>query len=134
MMRRLTALLIATALASACASEPVPTAPTPTVPITEFFQGTLTINGGVTHTFNSTAGGTVQATLTALGPDSTAIVGLSLGTWNGNACQIILAKDEATQSSTITGTASSAGGLCVRIYDVGKLTGAATYEVQVTHP
>ncbi len=134
MTRRLTVLLIAIAFGSACSEDRVPTAPTPTVPITEVFQGTLTINGGVTHPFNSTASGTVQATLTALGPDSTVLVGLSLGAWNGNACQIILAKDDATQSSTITGTASSAGGLCVRIYDVGKLAEAATYEVQVTHP
>jgi hypothetical protein len=35
--------------------------------------------------------------------------------------------------STIVGTATVAGTFCIRLNDVGKLTGPATYSVSVTH-
>jgi hypothetical protein len=35
---------------------------------------------------------------------------------------------------SITGSASALGSFCVRIYDIGALTGNITYEVRVTHP
>jgi hypothetical protein len=76
----------------------------------------------------------VTATLTTLEPDSSLVVGLSLGTWNGQVCQIVLANDSATQGTVITGAVSSFGSLCVRIYDVGNLTGPINYEITVVHP
>jgi hypothetical protein len=57
-----------------------------------------------------------------------------LGTWNGTACQAVLAKDNAVQGSTLLGTASTAGNLCVRIYDVGFLVSSITYQIDVVHP
>ena len=62
------------------------------------------------------------------------MVGLSLGTWNGTSCQIVLANDKATQAAVVIGTASSAGSLCVRVYDVGNVADPITYEIQVVHP
>jgi hypothetical protein len=77
----------------------------------------------------------VTATLTAVGPDNTVVIGLSLGTWNGVVCHIpTLANDQAVQGSTVTGQATSLGSLCVRVYDVGRLTETISYEVQVSHP
>ncbi len=61
------------------------------------------------------------------------ILGISLGTWNGNTCQVVLAKDNATLGSIVLGTASSAGTLCARVYDVGNLTEPASYEITVVH-
>lgn len=138
MMRRLTLLGLVLAMA-ACGDDNLPTGPTPTGPpptTTVNFTGTLNQNGAATHTFTSSASGTLTATLTALGPDSTQVIGLSLGTWNGNVCQIVLAKDNATQGSIVTGGVSAFGNLCVRIYDVGTITAAqpVTYEIQVIHP
>ena len=80
--------------------------------------------------------GTVTATLTTLGPDSTFILGMSLGTWNGTTCQVVLANDRATQGSFIVGGVSSFGNLCVRMYDIGNITPTEpyTYEITVTHP
>ena len=123
---------------AACGEDPfeTPTNPNPPVPVTETFTGTVNQNGAQTHTFSSSASGTVTATLTTLGPDSALIIGLALGTWNGNVCQIVLPKDNATQGSVITGGVSALGNLCVRIYDVGNVTAAepATYEITVVHP
>src|SRR2546423_7375806 len=88
------------ALAGACGST-TPTTPTTPTLVTDTFTGTLTQNGGVTQTFNISAAGTVTATLTALGPDSTKTVGFSLGILIGTVCQAILANDAALQTNAL---------------------------------
>lgn len=133
-MSRLKLFAVVFALGAAGCHSTSTTTPTPTpTPITDTFLGTLTVNGGVTHQFAAARSGTIQETLTALSPDSTVILGISLGTWNGNTCQVVLAKDNATLGSIVLGTASSAGTLCARVYDVGNLTEPASYEITVVH-
>lgn len=130
-------LLLSLVLVS-CGND-TPTTPTnPSAPttVTETFSGTVNQNGAVTHTFTTTTSGTVTATLTTLGPDSTFVIGMSLGTWNGATCQIVLANDQSTQGTVITGGVSALGSLCVRAYDVGNITAATpfTYQITVVHP
>jgi hypothetical protein len=99
-------------------------------------SGTLTVNGGQTHPFFTSATGPITATLTSLGeaPAGTT-VGFSLGTLAGASCNIVLANDQAVVTSVLTGTVSTLGGrLCVRMYDVGKLTGPVDYTFTVSHP
>lgn len=113
------------------------TQPTPVaVIVTDTFTGTLTRNGATSHPFpvSSTAGGNVTATLKAVAPDGSAVVGLSLGTWNGTACQAVISNDRATVSVALLGRATSTGTLCVRIYDVGTLADPQAYEIEVVHP
>ncbi len=95
-------------------------------------QGRLTVNGAATHSF-ATGSGQISVTVTELVPDSAAVIGVSLGTWNGTACQIVLANDNATQGAGILGTASGPGSFCVRVYDVGRLTGPTEYTLTVVH-
>ena len=121
----------------ACGGDtPTPTSPTPTLPaaVTETFAGELNRNGARTHTFVAQASGTVTATLDTLAPETTAAIGLSLGTWNGSACQIVIANDNAAQGAIVIGAASSAGNLCVRVYDIGKVDNLASYQLTVVHP
>jgi hypothetical protein len=135
-MSRLRFSAVALAIvAAACGSDTV-TTPTPTTPVTvtDTFAGTLTPNGAASYSFTTASSGTVTATLSSLTPDSTLLVGLALGTWNGNNCQVILSKDQAAQFSYVQGAASGAGPLCVRIYDVGNVAAPVTYEIQVNHP
>ena len=112
----------------------VSTNPTPIVTTSETFTGTLTRNGAVTHQFSVSSRGNVTATLTKIDPDSGMTIGISLGTWNGTSCQTILANDQATVNSTLLGTVSGVGNLCVRVYDVGKLTASQNYSIDVVHP
>jgi hypothetical protein len=130
-----TILTIAAALLlGACGDDSTsnnPNAPTP-VAVTETFSGTVNPNGGITHSFIVQQAGNVTATLTTVAPEGTTI-GLSLGTWNGSACQIILANDNAVQGNSVVGTATTLGNFCARVYDVGKLTGLTDYEISVTH-
>ena len=109
----------------------LPTQPTP-VAVTETFNGTLTVNGAQTHSFAVDRAGTVSAQLKTLS-DQAATLGVSLGTWNGAACQIIISNTAAVLNTTVTGTAQSAGQFCVWLNDVGKLTAASTTPMDVTH-
>jgi hypothetical protein len=135
MHRRLFAfvpVMVAALLTTGC-DDPAPAAPSapPPAEINETFTGTVTVNGAQTHPFPVTTAGAISARFASLSV-SDAVVGLSLGTWNGQVCQIILANDNATASSVVPGTAS-VGAFCVRVYDVGRLTGPLDYEVVVTH-
>lgn len=125
-----------TAVAGACGST-TPTTPTPPPTVTDTFTGTLTQNDGVTHQFTISAAGTVTATLTSVGPDSTKTIGFSMGTLIGSFCQIVLANDAAVQGSALPANGTPGGTFCVRVYDVGSITaetGPFTYTVTVTHP
>jgi hypothetical protein len=131
------ACLLAFVLATTagCCDDETPTTPTqPSVPdVTETFSGTVNRNGADTHDFTVARSGLMRATLTTLAPDSTLVIGMSLGTWNGTTCQIVLANDNATLNAQVTGNAGSAGRFCVRIYDVGNITDTVDYQVTVVH-
>ena len=62
-------------------------------------------------------------------PDNNTIpIGVSLGTWNGVSCAIVIANDNISPGSSLTGRATAAGNLCVRVYDVGFVPGSSNYE------
>ena len=132
MHRSATCALLFAGLAVACGNNFTTTPTAPTETITESFAGTLNKNGAVTHPFGA-APGMLSVTLRTLAPDSALVVGLSLGTWNGTACQTVLANDRATQGAVVIGNASTASSLCARIYDVGSVVDPVFYEIDVVH-
>jgi hypothetical protein len=123
-----------------------PTGPTtpPTV-LTETFSGTLLKNAAYTHPFTVNDSGDVSIFLLQsvdpANPANNAIpIGVSLGTWNGLSCAIVIASDSVMPVNTdnpsqgqLTGRATAAGNLCVRVYDVGYVSGAANYELLIDH-
>jgi hypothetical protein len=154
-MRRLfwrALLLVAVAaVASACDDNnnlSTPTGPTtpPTV-ITETFKGTLLKNAAYTHPFTVTDSGDVSVFLLQsvdpANPDNNAIpIGVSLGTWNSisGSCAVVVASDNIVPVNTdnasqgqLVGRATAAGNLCVRVYDVGFVTGSTNYELLIDH-
>ena len=140
-MRGLTTRLLPVAaallVASGCSNNDTTTTTTPATTLTtiETFSGTLNANGAFSYPFVVLAAGTISAQLNTLTPDSAQPIGIALGTWNGNACQIVLSNDSAVQSSSVLGQSTVAGNFCVRIYDAGgKVSAQETYVVQVTHP
>jgi hypothetical protein len=143
MRRSIYTLLLLGTLAigvAGCDDDDTPTTPTlpnnPGTPLTftETFTGALNTNGGATSPFTAKTGGTITATLTTIAPDATIPVGISLGTWTGSACQVVIANDNALQGAIITGTVTSAASLCVRIYDIGRVTSAVNYTITVVRP
>ena len=144
LFRRALLLVPVLAAVAACDSNNTsnPTAPTsPTLPtvLSETFSGTLNRNSAFTHPFSVTDSGTVSVFLITSAdprdPNNNAIpIGVSLGTWNGSSCAIVIANDSIAPGASITGQATAAGNLCVRVYDVGFVPGSANYEVLVDHP
>ena len=47
--------------------------------------------------------------------------------------RVAIVNDAATAGATIIGQASTAGSLCLRVYDIGGIPSAVPYQVQVTH-
>ena len=87
--------------------------------------GTLTVDGEVIG-----ADSGARRTGTAI---SSTVIGIALGTWSGTTCSIVLANDVSGLGSAVTGAVQGAGSLCARVYDVGKLTGTATFTIEVSH-
>ena len=125
-------------MAAACGSNTTPTTPTTPTITTDTFTGTLTAASGVTNTFTTATSGTIAATLTAVGPDSTKVIGFALGSYitTLNVCQVVLANDIALQGAILTGQASTTGTYCVRVYDTGQVTADTpfTFTITVAHP
>jgi hypothetical protein len=125
-------------LAAAACDDELPSVPTgPSNPVTETFSGNVGQNGAQTHTFATASSGEVRATLKEVAPDSSLVIGFSLGNYNPttSTCQIVLANDTATGGSLLAGTMSGRGDLCLRVYDVGNIAATpAAYTVEVVHP
>jgi hypothetical protein len=137
LFRCVSGLALVAALSGAGCSSPAPVTPTPTPdPITEpVFAGNLTINGAVIHTFTTTTAGSVTVTVATLdpNPDGLLSIGVDLGTWNGTQCQIILSNANAGVGAGVIGAVTGSGTLCVRAYDVGKLTQAVAFGINIVH-
>ena len=132
------AIVALTAGAAGCGSTPtqVPSTPTtPSVLITETYLGTVPVNGAAIFSFGVTASGitSVTATYKSMAPATGAAMGLALGIWNGASCQVVIDNNNAVVNTTVVGSASAAGTLCVRAYDNGNLTGTQTVELSITH-
>jgi len=136
MLRVMSAVCVSLVMLSAAGctdNNPITPGPTPN-PITLVFNGTLIQASAATHRFISQGPGELRATLTTVQPDAAIAVGLSLGTWNGNSCAVIIDKSSAVQGDLVIGTVTGIGELCVRIYDVGQLVEPITYDITVVHP
>ncbi|HKV99542.1 MAG TPA: hypothetical protein VJN96_06955 [Vicinamibacterales bacterium] len=126
------------ALSAGCGNNSNPNIPTPTPTpgVTETFPGTISTNGAMTFPFTVSTAGFVTATLTTIGPDSTTLIGMSLGTYNNGICTVgvTLSLDKAAQGTSMLASVSAGGTLCLRMFDAGTITGPTTFSVDVSHP
>jgi hypothetical protein len=132
------ALLALLVLASGCQStqdlQPLPT--TPADPTTERFSGTVAVGGTVTNPFTvMLSGGLLTVTLTAAGPPSNVVMGITLGRWDGTTCTSLqggTVPASAGASPQLSGNVD-AGSYCLSVFDVGNLSAPATFNATVTH-
>jgi len=133
--RGLAALLLVFSVACDDAGPTTPDDPDPEpTDFTETFSGVLSRNGALTFPFNATAKGTATATLASVLPDNTIPLGFAMGTWTGQACVSVISNDNAIEFTTLTGSIGSAGALCLRIYDIGRIVTTLKFTVTVVHP
>ncbi len=102
--------------------------------ITDTFSGAVATGASVVHPFVGKAGGNVTLTLTAVAPDSAALLGLGFGTWNGSACAVQVSTTLARLDEVYQTSLPAAGNYCVAISDVGTSPPGTTYTVRVAHP
>lgn len=137
-MRRLLSLGLSLSVAAfgaaGCGDDLTSLESSPSGTVTETFASTLNPGGGTTHVFVVSGAGTITAQLTTVGDDNTRIVGLALGNWNNNACQLAVANDNAIVSLPLAATVSAAGNICARVYDSKGVPDATAYTLEVIHP
>jgi len=130
------ALLLLTALLTVSCGDDDPVFIAPPAPpqIDESFDGTLTPFSARTHFFQAQNPGEIIAQISAITPDTT-IVGISIGTGNGFACQAAVSTEQAGLNSGLIGVANAPGVLCIRVYDPSNegLPAAITYSIRVRH-
>lgn len=131
--------LLLLSISAACTETP-PTTPSPTVNgqlVVETFSGTLPLTSVRFYSFTQVVEGSIMLTLITLQEDgaaSAARVGLSIGFPAGTDCQAL---STSTTVSTLAGSTPQvqgvfpAGVYCARIADVGQLTTAATFVVNI---
>ena len=146
MLRRIAcglSLAVVLALAAGCGNTTVTTLTPTTTPTTDTFSGLLHAQSTNVFSFLVNAGGSVTATLTAVGPDATQTIGFSLGTFDAatNTCTVVFDNTAALQAAVFNTQSSTAGTYCVRLYDNGSVSTAVangtatafTFTVTVSH-
>ena len=130
-------LLLASALlvAPACNETPVDPTPTPTT-ADLFFSSQLMARGSVSRSFTTTRSGEVKVVFTALLPETSALVAVSLGSFDGTICTptttVVVA--QGSTDAVIT-TTLAAGNHCVRIADQNAtLTKTNDFSITVNYP
>jgi hypothetical protein len=137
-LRRLSALLVTTAMLplAACGdSFESPTQPAPLAPanVTQEFSGPLNVESSQVHPFPVPSRSTITVTLVSVAPLATLSVGLGVGTWDGTSCTLIGADNNARAATALSGTVEP-GNYCAAIFDNGNLTESITYTIRVQRP
>ncbi|MCU1386215.1 MAG: hypothetical protein JWL71_4912 [Acidobacteria bacterium] len=100
------------------------------------FSGTVAVGGHDVHNFSAAAAGTIDVTLTAVTPASTAVMGISVGLAGDGGCSALA----GASVQAVAGSAAQLSGivtlgtLCVDVHDVGTLSAPVGYTVTVVHP
>jgi hypothetical protein len=134
MTRRLFFTFLSVALVGAgCGSSPTTPTTAPS-PVTETFASIVYPQGAASQQFVAAKSGTVTITLGALA--ATGPVGLALGVTqqSGLGC-FVSTVVQATAGTLAQITAPvDAGSYCVRVFDIGNLTGPAAFSVTIVRP
>ena len=142
--RSLFVLVVAGMLAGISAAGCSPLGPTssPTVlpnsaQTVETFNGSLALKGAAFYSFSVAERGTTYLSLISLkegGVDSTALVTIGLGAPRGTSCtttSVLSVKADGSLSLTAT---TEPGVHCAIVFDLGNLTQAATFTLNIVHP
>ncbi|MGQ0732984.1 MAG: hypothetical protein ACT4QD_04930 [Acidobacteriota bacterium] len=134
MTRRLAWMVIGLAWAMAgCQNVTTPTAPN-LPPATDTFTTQIVPGGVVTRSFRMYTRGTFSVTMTRIGPPDGVVVGLGVGIPRADGTGCTLSQWVATTASANPQIVAQAdgGAYCVRVFDLGNLTGETTFTVTVS--
>jgi len=141
-LRTLVLLVISAALAASCGNDTTTTSPTTTSDVrnTETFGATLNVGQSQFYSFTTISPGTTDVTLVSVRPSGNTattlspVVGLGLGTPQATDCALSNAANTAPGLKAQLSVATNVSTYCVKIADIGNLTGSVDYTIRVVHP
>jgi hypothetical protein len=139
---RALALLAFTIVAVGCGSDDTTTTPDTTTSLgnNETFGATLNVGQSQFYSFTTVSPGTTDITLVSVRPTGNVAValrplmGLGLGTPQGTDCALSNTINTVPGLQTQLSVATSISTYCVKIADIGNLSGAVDYTIRVVHP
>jgi hypothetical protein len=140
--RALVLLAFGAVFAASCGNNSTTTSPTTTSDIrnNETFGATLNVGQSQFYSFTTVSPGTTDVTLVSIRPTGNVattlspVVGLGLGTPQATDCALSNATNTAPGLKAQLSVATNISTYCVKIADVGNLTGAVDYTIRVVHP
>jgi hypothetical protein len=117
-----------------CSSPAAPTTPLSTAPITLFYSSRLLVGGSAWRSFQLGVPGTVTVQLTSLNPDNTVVVGLGIGQFSGTTCTLTSGLATTPGTDPQISQALTPGAYCVKIWDLGNLTVASDFSINIVVP
>lgn len=103
-------------------------------PATIDYSSSVEPGGFTARSFDAIASGTVTVIVDAFAPASVPSLGVGIGFQrnDGSGCELSVAAT-ATRGSQFS-IAADAGRYCVKVFDVGSLTGTTTFTLRIAHP
>ena len=141
-LRALALLAFTAVMAAGCGNDATPTTPTTTSDLrsNETFGATLNIGQSQFYSFTTISPGTTEITLISVRPVGSVsatlspVVGLGLGTPQATDCALSSATNTMPGLKAQVTVATNVSTYCVKIADIGNLTGAIDYTIRVVHP
>ena len=104
----------------------------------EIFTGLVGVQGSSFYSFTVAQAGAVSVTLASLtsgtpGPASAAVMGLGIGVPSGTDCAMTDSINAAPSLTVQLTLSKGVGTYCVRIFDVGQLTGPMNFAIRIVH-
>jgi hypothetical protein len=141
-LRSLVLVAFSAVMAASCGNSDTTTTPTTTTDTrsNEIVANTLNVGQSQFYSFTTLTQGQTDITLVSLRPTGSVsvalrpIVGLGLGTPQGTDCALSNATTSTPALKAQLSVATNINTYCVKIADIGNLTGAVDYTIRVVHP
>ena len=129
-------------LAAGCGNDNTTTSPTTTSDVrnNETFSATLNVGQSQFYSFTAISPGTTDITLVSIRPSGAVastlspVMGLGLGTPQATDCALSSAVNTTPGLKSQLTVTTNVSVYCVKIADIGNLTGAVDYTIRVVHP
>jgi hypothetical protein len=141
-LRALVLVAFSAVMAASCGNSDTTTTPTTTTDTrtNEIVANTLNVGQSQFYSFSTLTQGQTDITLVSLRPTGSVnvtlspTVGLGLGTPQGTDCALSNATNTTPALTAQLSVATNVSTYCVKIADIGNLTGAVDYTIRVLHP
>lgn len=139
-MKTALAILVGALLTSACGEAmTTPTAPSTVTTVTDTWTGSLSVGASRFYSFRVSQGGTVAMMLASVtspanGAALAPIMEIGFGIPAGTGCAATTSLNVTPALQAQLQTSSEPGVYCIRVADIGNLSGPVNFAVRFTHP